>query len=83
MEHLLASGYYFLERMLRKTKPAAGSANVMRGGHRVNKHKAARVRKTRLQERTGFPCLERFLALQPKYKQTLPKLVYDSFDEFD
>jgi hypothetical protein len=30
-----------------------------------------------------FPMLERILALQPKYKQTVPRLVYDSFDEFD
>jgi hypothetical protein len=83
MEHLLASGYHSLERMLRKTRPAAGSAIVMRGGHRVNKHKAVARAKRAHQERTGFPCSERFLALQPKYKQTVPKLVYDSFDEFD
>jgi hypothetical protein len=51
MEYLLASGYYFLERISKymslKSRPAAGGAIVMRGAHRVNKHKAARARKTR------------------------------------
>jgi hypothetical protein len=47
MEHLLASGNYVFKRTLRKTKPAAGSAIGMRGGHRVNKHIAARARETR------------------------------------
>jgi hypothetical protein len=86
MEYLLASGYYFLVRMLKymwlKSGPAAGSAILRRSGHRVNRHKNARAQNAPLGT-DMFPMLERFLALQPKYKQPFPRLVYDSFDEFD